>query len=312
MNLTKNIFTLTGLTLVTLSVSSYGIERLTPIKEPEVITPQKEQQSAQPKAWLGVAGQPVEDALAAQLGIENGVTLELVAPNGSAGKSGIKKFDIITKVGEKPIKNMNDLRIVMDGVKVNDLVDVEVLSAGKRETRKVLIEARPSHLPQRSASPKKLLNPAEKQRQAFQRKNLPPTIKHLPDTERDGIEEMMQNQIKQMEQHFAQMDRQMAESQKLLDQSMNLDLGDMRMKGHSNYSGTFTMSDNEGSIRMKVTDESGKHVEVKDKEGNVLYAGPYETEEDKKAVPAEVRARIDALGLENSKKGNRFHFRFGR
>jgi hypothetical protein len=71
------------------------------------------------------------------------------------------------------------------------------------------------------------------------------------------------------------------------------------------------MMDDQGSIRLKVTDAAGKQVEVKDKSGKVLYAGPYETTEDKAVVPADVRARIDALGLDSHAQGNGFKFQFG-
>ena len=301
----NKIFGITSLVAIAFTGVSSAIERLTPIKEPQVRSASTPEAEAQPKAWLGVVGQPVDKALAAQLNIPYGVTLELVDPKGSAAKAGIKKFDVITKIGEKPIKEMGDLRDAMGKAKVNEIVAIEVLSAGNRLIKKVKLEARPSYFPQISKAPK----PKTKQ-QAFQ--HLPHTFQHLPLADQDRIEQMIQAQIRQMQEYFAQMDEQMLDMQKLHEDAMRLDLEDLRMKGTGHYSGTFTMMDEEGSIRITLDDASGKQVEVKDKAGKILYKGSYETEEDKKAVPADVRARIEALGIGRSENGGGLKFHFGR
>ncbi len=305
----NKIFSFTSLAALILSGSGYAIERLSPIQEP--VAQPKQVQKEQAKAWLGLAGQPVKPALAAQLGIPHGVTVELVAGDGSAAKAGLKKFDIITKIGDQDIKGMDDLRTVLRDAKIDQTLDVELYSHGKKVMKKVTLEARPDHLP-KSKVERKNLKPEQAGNHGF--KQLPKAFQQLPEADRKRIEKMMQSQVQQLESQFAQMDIEMADVEQMKQkfQSMQLDLGDIRMKGHSNFSGSFTMMDNQGSIRLKVNDETGKQVEVKDKSGKVLYSGPYETAEDKAAVPADVRARIDALGLDAQKQGNGFQFQFGK
>lgn len=305
----NKFFSVTSLAALTLTGSSYAIERLTPIKEPEIVPTKAKEVNASAKAWLGVAGHPVSGALAAQLNIPHGVTLELVAPEGAAAQSGIKKFDIITQIGDQPIKGMNDMRTAMREAKVDSVVDVTVFSEGKSELKKVKLTARPAHLANHRAAPEQAHPNSGNAQQ-----RLPKSLQHLPANDRQRIEQMMANQVQQFEKHFAQMDVQMADAQAMQDkmQGMKIDLDDIRMKGHSNYSGTFTMMDDQGSIRLKVTDEAGKHVVVKDTAGKLLYAGPYETEEDKAAVPGNVRERIEALGLNKKKHGVGFQFKFGQ
>jgi serine protease Do len=304
----NKIFSFTSIAVLAISGSSYAIERLSPIQEPEA-QPQKLESTA--KAWLGVAGKPINPALAAQMSIPHGVTVELVDGNGSAAKFGIKKFDVITKIGDREIKEMNDLRAVIRDAEVDQILDVELFSAGEKVSKKVKLDARPEYLPKYRPEPEKL-KPAQSQNRGLQL--LPDGFQHLPAADRQRIEQMMQSQVQQLQKHFAQMDIQLADVQQIKKkvQRMQLDPGNLRMKGHSNYSGTFTMMDDQGSIRLKVTDEAGKQVEVKDKAGKVLYAGPYETAEDKAAVPADVRARIDALGLDSQLQGNGFQFQFGK
>lgn len=302
----KNILSITSLAAIALSGNSFAIERLTPIKEPKG-APAPQPTVAEQKAWLGVAGQPVEPALAAQLGIDHGITIELVSNEGSAAKSGIKKFDIITKIGDKAIKDMTDLRMAMSSAKIADTLDVEIFTAGKKELKKVTLDARPAHLPSVASAPEALAPPAGAQKRA-----LPKSFQHLPANDRFRIEEMMEQQIKQMQEHFSQIDAQFEDLQQLHHQQMQIDPNNIRMKGHSNYSGTFTMMDNEGSIRLTLNESEGKQVEVKDRAGKVLYAGPYETDEDKKRVPTDIRSRIEALGIGQQAQGGGLKFNFGR
>jgi len=304
----NKVLSVTSLAAVVLSGNSFAIERLTPIKEPKgKPAPTPNVNETKPKAWLGVAGQPVNDALAAQLGVDHGITIELVSPDGSAAQSGIKKFDIITQIGDKQIKSMTDLRQAMLGAEVDEVLDVQIYSQGQRELKKVKLGARPAHLPAVSATPKKNQPQAKKSA-----RSLPRAFQHLPANDRFRIEEMMEHQIQQMQEHFSQMDAQFADLQQLHQQQMQIDPNNIRMKGHSNYSGTFTMMDNEGSIRLTLNEKDGKQVEVKDRAGKVLYAGPYESDEDKKAVPTDIRSRIEALGIGQQAQGGGLKFHFGR
>ncbi|MFC5051052.1 S1C family serine protease [Rubritalea spongiae] len=304
----KTILSITSVAAVALSGTSFAIERLTPIKEPKgKPAPLVTKAESEQKAWLGVAGQPVDEALGAQLGINHGITIELVSPDGSAAKSGIKKYDIITQIGDEPIKDMTDLRQAMQSAKVDEMLDVEVFTGGKKELKRVKLDARPAHLPSVSAAEEPVLPPS-----ASEQNTLPQAFQHLPANDRLRIEDMMQQQMKQMQEHFSQMGAQFEDLQQLHHQHMQVDPNNMRMKGHSNYNGTFTMMDNEGSIRLTLNDKEGKQVEVKDRLGKVLYAGPYETEKDKEAVPADIRSRIEALGMGQQAQGGGLRFKFGR
>lgn len=289
-----------------LTHSSHAIERLTPIKEPKERPAKELSKPDSERAWLGVAGQPVTPALAAQLGIEHGVTLELVAQDGSAGKAGIKKFDVLTGIGGTPIKSMQDLRAIMRKASINDTLEVEVLSGGQMKTHKVVLDAHPGNFAKgntkkRLLAPSPLSKPKQSLPQAFQ---LPPEMSH------DRIEKIMEAQIQQMEQQLAEMSISPADLQSLKDKSMKMRLGGISGSVQSSFSSSVTVMDEHGSIHVKSSGDSEKYVEVKDKEGAILYSGPYQTDEDKAKVPDDVRARIDALGLESS--GGSLDFSFGR
>ena len=304
----KTFLKLTGITSLALTCNSQAIERLTPIKEPKAVSP-KVEKCAVAKAWLGVAGKPVNGALAAQLGIEHGVTLELVAPDGSAGKAGIKKFDVITKIGEKQIKDMHDLRSVMKSSAINDTLNVEVFSGGELKTHSVVLDAHPGNFAKQNSRRPRVRSLAQRSLSQPQ-SNLPQAFQLPPEMDHDRIEKIMAEQIKQMEQRVAQMQIKPADLQALKSKSMKMQFGGLSGSVESSFSSSVTVMDDEGSIQVKSSGDAGKHVEVKDNEGKVLYSGPYQTDEDKAKVPAEVRERVDALALDSG-EGN-FNFSFGR
>jgi hypothetical protein len=61
---------------------------------------------------------------------------------------------------------------------------------------------------------------------------------------------------------------------------------------------TFKMQDQEGSVETKNID-GGKEIIVRDKEGKILFGGPWDTTQDKAAASPEIRERIEKLDLGN-------------
>jgi hypothetical protein len=68
-------------------------------------------------------------------------------------------------------------------------------------------------------------------------------------------------------------------------------------------SSSFKFLDEDGSVEMKTKDGS-KEVVVRDKAGEILFEGPWDTPQDKAGAPEKIRDRIEKMN-----DGNRFHFR---
>jgi len=74
-----------------------------------------------------------------------------------------------------------------------------------------------------------------------------------------------------------------------------------------NASSSITMSDGKGSVTMKSTNGQ-KEIMVKDVQGEMVFEGPYNTAQDKAALPDDIRERVSKLNFgENDGKG--FHFK---
>ncbi len=71
--------------------------------------------------------------------IEYGVVVISVVEDSGAGKSGLKKGDVITKIGDEKITNQAYLKYVLYDYKVGDTVDLTYIRDGKEKTTKVTL-----------------------------------------------------------------------------------------------------------------------------------------------------------------------------
>lgn len=74
-----------------------------------------------------------------KLNLEGGAVVEEIPNNGAAAMAGLKKGDIIVRVGTFPIKSQMDVRLSMYRYGPGQSVDVEVVRGGERKTFKVTL-----------------------------------------------------------------------------------------------------------------------------------------------------------------------------
>jgi hypothetical protein len=109
------------------------------------------------------------------------------------------------------------------------------------------------------------------------------------------------------------LEQQIPEAMRQLEKRMEFmfrGLGDMEIPGdlgggddngpgfrlQAQSSATMRMADAEGSVELQSKD-GGKQIRVRDKEGNIQWEGPWDTDQDKAAAPDDIRARIDRLNF---------------
>ena len=71
---------------------------------------------------------------------------------------------------------------------------------------------------------------------------------------------------------------------------------------------TFRLMDGEGSIELK-SNNGGKEITVRDKDQNITWTGPWDTEQDKAAAPEDVRRRVERLDIDSGANGLKLHLR---
>ncbi len=95
------------------------------------------------RPMLGVVLRPLDDALAARLGLADarGALVDAVGPDSPAAKAGIKPGDLIVQFNGREIRDFSELRRRVSQAKVGEELPVQVLRDGKKVALKVrLIE----------------------------------------------------------------------------------------------------------------------------------------------------------------------------
>lgn len=251
-------------------------------------------------AYLGIETMPVDPTVAAQLGLPRGtgVVIRRVA-EGSPAAGLLQPHDILTKLDDQILVNMAQLTVLVRNHQVGDEVKLTYVRAGKETTAKVKLGER--EVP-------KLAWEGEMGMPAVQvfGHNAPiagaggmafshafPTAPGghgasgafaapgMPGTEAEDVMRVIggdrMHWFAQPRVHVLRRAGGMG--------STILDLA----------AGNFVFSDEAGSVEVNATGDK-RELTVKDQDGKITFQGPINTPEEHAKLPAEVRARIDAIG----------------
>lgn len=247
------------------------------------------EQAADAVPYLGVGSTPVDELLSGHLGIEHGVVIQQVHEGSGAFKAGLQRNDILLSFDGREITSPIDLRDAVRDCQVGDEVAIDIIRKGQKQEEVVMLEERPAGLP--GFVP-------QGQRGMGQLRQLWPEADEMPRGAREQIDRL-RNMI---DEEFNGIGLGLKLNEIL---EGHLPGGDGRIDLDMNASSSVTWSDAQGTITMKMS-EGQTEVEVRDNNGNVVYEGPWETQQDKAAVDPEIRERIENMGIQ--KQGNQLKF----
>lgn len=92
------------------------------------------------RGWLGVAIQPVDENLAKDLGIKDGVLVQQVTPGSPAEKSGVKPGDVILDIDGKKVSEVTEVQHVVMRHKPGDKLKLQVMNYNDRKARAVEVK----------------------------------------------------------------------------------------------------------------------------------------------------------------------------
>jgi len=263
-------------------------------------------------AYLGVVSQNIPEILAEHIGLDAdvGVVVESVMPDGPAANAGIVANDVITHVGGKPITSVFDLSREVQTHKPGDEVKVSVIQKGKPAEIDVKFGVRPDDLAM--ANPKPL-----------DQLNLEGIPQELADRVRDAIQGNLEMQFDikdrgiELGELNAEMQEEMKDIRKRMQDAMQGVQGIQGLEGaipggniHIQQGATIRLLDDKGSVELKSND-GGKEVTLRDKDNNITWAGPWDTDQDKAAAPDDVRERVERMNIDNRFNGNGLRMRMG-
>lgn len=281
-----------------------------PLEIPEVAPANP---AAAPRAYLGVGCSEVPDLLGEHLNLDpgQGILVRLLDAAGPAAKAGIARNDVITKVAGSAVNSHEQLRDLIGGLKPDEAVEVEYIHRGDLKTGRVELStapAQPADLAGAEVQPMEQL-----------------LLDGMPQDQARRIQDLIQDNLKAFEgleglEGFQGMQAgdAMAARRLLgdeLQKRMQLmlqeagDADELPDGIHLRSSGTLRMLEPDGSGVEVRSQDGGKEIRILGKGGQVEWEGPYDTPQDKEAVPAELRERIERLNIDMDFKGNGLRLR---
>lgn len=263
--------------------------------------PEKMPQAGQEKAYLGLGLDRLPPVLAEHLGLDADAAafVRVVDPQGPAAAAGLKEADVLVSVDGQKIKSHDCLSRLMEKHRPGDDMKITYIHRGSSHEKSLKLGSRPA------------MEVAGVDDAVGENEVLPKDmLKGLPKEMRDAIEKNLKalgaNGAAAGGAQVIPMDANgMPELQKRVEkmiQGMQMQIqpgaagADVQMKS------TLKMMDREGNIEIS-RDGDSCEAKVYDKQGELLWSGPYQTPQDKAAVPPPVRDRLEALNLDTSGKG---------
>ncbi len=258
-------------------------------------------------AFLGVVSGEVPQFLAdhLNLGKTGGVLVRSMAPDSPAITSGIAINDVITAVAGQPVGSQIELSNQISSHKPGDVVSFDVIHKGKPVKIDVTLAVRPDNL-------------AMAEPPSIEQMNLDELPKEMADHIRDaigGLDLKMgndQNAVPpQMEEAIRELHKRLLGGGKVLPDAVPKLRPLPDAAAQSQGSATLKMRDQDGSIEVKSKD-GAKEITLRDQQDNVVWSGPWNTEEERSAAPDNVRRRMESLNLDTSSPGGGLRFQFNK
>jgi hypothetical protein len=229
--------------------------------------------------FLGVETRPADATLAEQLNLPNGSGLIVrnVGPDTPAAAV-LKKNDVLTKLDDQLLIEMRQLSVLIRNHKEGDEVTLTFIRGGKEITAKVKLAKHDvpkmalMDLGQRDGNMAFAFGGAE--------------AGALPGMGRDEADRVLA---------LIDRDDQNGPGQRVFNMQVERDDGPgMRNITVNTSNSNMVFSDEQGSLDLTIKDGK-KTLVATDAKGKQLYSGPVNTPEERKALPADVRARLDKL-----------------
>jgi hypothetical protein len=208
-------------------------------------------------AWLGVAVEKVTPLVATQLGLAKGtgLVIEHVVADSPAAQAGFEANDILIRLGDQTLVNPEQLTVLVRSHAVGDQVAITYRHRGEERTAEVRLAARP-----------------------------PGTggigFGEVIDIDTEKLKTLVNQQARRV---YSTVRTELPRIQNAI-RSTIVHLTDQ----------TTVLKDDEGTITV-TRKNNRKHLKAEDKDGNVVFDAPIETESDLSEVPPEIRKRMDAM-----------------
>jgi hypothetical protein len=245
--------------------------------------------------FIGVVTVSLPEMVADHLKLKHGtgIIVRTVLPDSPADLSGIKVNDIILSINDAAINDPETFSTKIRDFKVGDKLKLKAIQKGTPSEIEVTLGERPID---QLAGPQKL----------------EPLLDGIPDADAERLRDLIernlgalgQNGFREMPIPDALADGKLQEIQERMRRAL-----EQAPDGDKNFQfkaqSTVRMMDGDGSIEIKSNGDD-KEVTVRDQKNEIVWSGPWDTEQDKAAAPDNIRERIEKV----NGQGGGFQLRF--
>lgn len=272
---------------------------------------------AEQPGFLGISVAQIPEMLGAHLDIpgDQGVLVRVVSPGSAADKVGMRLYDVILKVAGKPVASHEDVSGRVAEHRAGDKIEIEFVRKGRAQTVEAVLDPRPANIQpvpgiDRGIGELRLglddlfFEELPQDQAGRIRDMIERNLRALGEPGPLQEDELFQDAFRDMRE---QMQRMLAEPKPFAPLDENGGFGKIQM----NAGATVRLMDDEGSIELKAVDDS-KEVTVRDRDNEIVWTGPWDTEQDKAAAPDDIRERIERLNIEGFQQCNGLRLQFFR
>lgn len=258
----------------------------------------------EPQPYLGVITQSAPPALSTQLGLPEGFGLlvEEVMPGSPAEKAGLQKHDLLKLLNDQQLMSSEQLARLVEAAGKDADVQITLLRKGQEQkvTAKIVEEPRPVRRPMGRGG--RVIFPEINER------SIEEGIERLKESVREQQEKVQEMQERTREE----IDKTIKKAQEFAAEVLPEDVlkefapgASPKVRVFSNTASStwdtgkarVVLKDNDGEVEVNL--ENGKRTMIaKDPAGKVVFEGPIDTEEQRKAVPALFRKKLDQIQVQ--------------
>ena len=241
--------------------------------------------------FLGVSASTLPERMSEQLDLPSGMHLSVdqVSANSPAEQAGLKLYDILLQLDDQILVNSDQLKALVRMKSPDDLVQLKILRKGTPMTLEVKLAESELALTERDGTPRRFHSRHSFPGDPFSQD---PFFRNNNSSIMDLLKKHGFNHLPGIFQNSPLNQDSFDIDNPLHGPSSNP--GNVQSFNYSSEQKQIITTDEHGTLEYSVKDQN-KHLRATSPNGELLFDGPVNDEEDRKSLPKDLRERLEKL-----------------
>jgi hypothetical protein len=241
--------------------------------------------------FLGVSASTLPERMSEQLNLPRGIHLSVdqVSPDSPAEQAGLKLYDILLELDDQILENSDQLKALVRLKSPDDLVQLKILRKGKSMTLEAKLAESEVVLTERNGTPQRF----------HSGRSFPGDLFSQDPFFRNNNSSIMELLKKHGFNHLPGISQNSPLNQDPFDIDSPLygpssNPGNVQSFNYSSEQKQIITTDEQGTLEYSVKDQN-KHLRATSPDGELLFDGPVNTDEDRKNLSKDLHQRLEKL-----------------